>query len=310
MLNPLHNEQKNGFEQFVINYCNEKLQQLFIELTLKSEQEEYAREGIDWADIKYFNNKPICELIESKKQGIIALLDEECVRPGDVSDLTFLSKLNSTIMSHPHFDSRVKNPRDKQLTHETFRLKHYAGDVYYDVDGFIDKNNDALFKDLLYALNASSKGAVREMFPERREEDVKKMKRPESLGSQFRSSMNALIDNLMSKNPHYIRCLKPNAEKRANAFDDELVLHQCRYLGLQENIRVRRAGYCFRQKFEKFFDRFKMLCKETWPNPPPTREGEVQTVRDHIKKILDSQGIKPEEYAFGKTKIFVRQPLT
>ena len=58
--------QKNGFEQFCINFVNEKLQQIFIELTLKAEQEEYVQEGIKWTPIDYFNNKVVCELIESK----------------------------------------------------------------------------------------------------------------------------------------------------------------------------------------------------------------------------------------------------
>lgn len=58
-----------SFEQFCINYCNEKLQQLFIELTLKSEQEEYLKEGIEWEPVKYFNNTIICNLIEEKHKG-------------------------------------------------------------------------------------------------------------------------------------------------------------------------------------------------------------------------------------------------
>ncbi len=58
--------QKNGFEQFCINFVNEKLQQIFIELTLKAEQEEYVSEGIKWTPIDYFNNKIVCELIECK----------------------------------------------------------------------------------------------------------------------------------------------------------------------------------------------------------------------------------------------------
>ena len=54
----------NSFEQFIINYCNEKLQQIFIELTLKEEQEEYIAEGIEWINVEYFNNAIICDLIE------------------------------------------------------------------------------------------------------------------------------------------------------------------------------------------------------------------------------------------------------
>ncbi|EDO63356.1 AGAP011726-PA, partial [Anopheles gambiae str. PEST] len=88
---------KNSFEQFCINFCNEKLQQLFIELTLKQEQEEYLREGIEWVPVEYFDNKVICNLIEEKHKGIVALMDEECLRPGDPTDLSFLAKMNDNL---------------------------------------------------------------------------------------------------------------------------------------------------------------------------------------------------------------------
>ncbi|KPP56366.1 hypothetical protein Z043_126025, partial [Scleropages formosus] len=93
----------NSFEQFCINYCNEKLQQLFIQLTLKSEQEEYEAEGIEWEAVPFFNNKIICDLVEEKHRGIISVLDEECLRPGEASDLTFLEKLEEKLGGHPHF---------------------------------------------------------------------------------------------------------------------------------------------------------------------------------------------------------------
>jgi myosin heavy subunit len=56
--------ERNGFEQFIINFCNEKLHQVVMETTLKEEQEEYVREGIEWTPIEFFNNAVICELIE------------------------------------------------------------------------------------------------------------------------------------------------------------------------------------------------------------------------------------------------------
>lgn len=98
----------NSFEQFCINFCNEKLQQLFIELTLKSEQEEYLREGIEWEPVAYFNNKIICDLIEEKHKGIIALMDEECLRPGDSSDLTLIAKMNKNLSYHKHYLAHEK----------------------------------------------------------------------------------------------------------------------------------------------------------------------------------------------------------
>ena len=119
----------NSFEQFCINYCNEKLQQLFITLTLKSEQEEYLNEGIEWEPVQYFNNKIICDLVESKPVGIIAILDEECLRPGNTTDDTFLDKMSLKLGGHPHFLSyQTADVQDrKSIKRNQFRLLHYAG---------------------------------------------------------------------------------------------------------------------------------------------------------------------------------------
>lgn len=293
---------KNGFEQFCINYTNERLQQVFIQLTLKSEQEEYASEGITWNHIEYFNNEVICSLIEAKPKGILSLLDEECLRPGEVSDKTFLAKLNQNVIKHAHFDSKEKSYKtDHSLTEDVFRLQHYAGPVTYNVEGFLDKNTDLLSKNVLHTLNDSSKHQIRSVFPESKTDSD--LKRPETLGSQFRTSISQLMENLLSKNPHYIRCVKPNLEKKAGVYDEELVLHQCRYLGLLENIRVRRAGFCYRQNFEKFVDRYKMLSKNTWPHLKGTPA-------ENAASIMTSVGFAKPEFEIGKTKIFIKNPST
>ncbi|XP_062611232.1 unconventional myosin-Id-like, partial [Saccostrea cucullata] len=144
----------NSFEQLCINYCNEKLQQLFIELVLKQEQEEYQREGIEWQHIEYFNNKIIVDLIEAPHKGILAILDEACLSVGKVTDEMFLTAMAQKLGKHDHFTCRSLNPADKTLEHSRdFRIKHYAGQVTYQVPGFIDKNRDSLFQDfkrLLY----------------------------------------------------------------------------------------------------------------------------------------------------------------
>lgn len=219
----------NGFEQFIINYCNEKLQQLFIELTLKTEQEEYKREGIDWTDISYFNNKTICELIEAKPTGIISLLDEQCVMPGNPSDASFLDKLNSLLSNHAHFDSRTKSVKDKTIDHSNFRLKHYAGNVDYNVDGFMEKNKDTLYWDVMDVAGAHL--AESNASTTSNDSSNAQLKRPDTLATQCKTSMGKLVTNLMQKTPHYIRCIKPNNSKEPGLFDQELVLHQCRYLG-------------------------------------------------------------------------------
>ncbi|XP_067646670.1 unconventional myosin IC isoform X2 [Eurosta solidaginis] len=293
---------KNSFEQFCINFCNEKLQQLFIELTLKSEQDEYRREGIEWERVEYFDNKVICNLIEEKYKGIISILDEECLRPGEPTDITFLAKLTDKLSKHAHYRCHEKSSTQVQKTmgRDEFRLVHYAGDVTYNVNGFLDKNNDLLFRDLKETMSKAGNQIVRSCFPEG---EYKNKKRPDTAVTQFRSSLNNLMDILMVKEPSYIRCIKPNDQQQACIFDDELVLHQVKYLGLMENLRVRRAGFAYRRTYDAFLNRYKSLSKATWPNyKGPAKEG--------VRILANDLKYTPDEYCLGATKIFIRLPKT
>ncbi|XP_030366372.1 unconventional myosin-Ia isoform X2 [Strigops habroptila] len=298
--------QDNGFEQFIINYCNEKLQQIFILMTLKEEQEEYVREGIQWTPVEFFDNSIICNLIENGKNGILAMLDEECLRPGVVNEDTFLTKLNLLFASHKHYESKeTQNARhvmDSSLLPQCFRIHHYAGKVTYNVTGFIEKNNDLLFRDLSQAMWAARHPLLRSLFPEGDPQKVS-LKLPPTAGFQFKASVAMLMKNLYSKNPNYIRCIKPNETKAAMLFTPELVLAQVRYLGLMENVRVRRAGYAFRQLYGSFLERYKMLGSQTWPRW-------TGSDRAGAEALLAELAFPPEELAFGHTKIFIRSPHT
>uniref|UniRef100_A0A1A8A9T4 Myosin IC n=1 Tax=Nothobranchius furzeri TaxID=105023 RepID=A0A1A8A9T4_NOTFU len=294
--------QCNSFEQFCINYCNEKLQQLFIELTLKSEQEEYEAEGITWEPVQYFNNKIICDLVEEKFKGIISILDEECLRPGDASDLTFLEKLEDTVGGHPHFITHklADGKTRKVMGREEFRLLHYAGEVNYNVNGFLDKNNDLLFRNLKEVMCMSENKILTQCFDR---EELSDKKRPDTAATQFKASLVKLMEILMSKEPSYIRCIKPNDSKHSGRFDEVLIRHQVKYLGLMENLRVRRAGFAYRRRYEIFLQRYKSLCPDTWPN----WEGKLV---DGVSTLVKHLGYKPEEYKLGRSKIFIRFPKT
>lgn len=290
----------NSFEQFCINYCNEKLQQLFIMLTLKSEQEEYLKEGIEWEPVQYFNNKIICDLVEVKPTGIISILDEECLRPGNATDNSFLEKLSAKLGGHPHFLSyATANVQDKRhIARDEFRLLHYAGEVTYNVKGFLDKNNDTLFRDIKEAMSCSKNSILQQCFPE---SELLSKKRPDTAGTQFRSSLLQLMDILLSKQPSYVRCIKPNDDKKPNLFEEQIVRHQVKYLGLMENLRVRRAGFAYRREYELFLQRYKPLCPQTWPHfDGPPKEG----VRHLCEHLQYGEG----DYKMGKTKIFIRFP--
>nr|XP_023502733.1 unconventional myosin-Ih isoform X1 [Equus caballus] len=293
---------KNGFEQFCINYCNEKLQQLLIERTLKAEQAEYEMEGIEWEPIQYFNNKIICDLVEERHKGIISILNEECTRPGPATDLSFLEKLEEKVGKHAHFQTRkLAGPKGrKRIGWMEFRLFHYAGEVTYCTKGFLEKNNDLLYRHLKEVLCRSKNSILKECFLVA---ELENRRRPPTVGTQFKNSLSSLLEILTSKEPSYIRCIKPNEKKQPSQFDDFLIRHQVKYLGLMEHLRVRRAGFAYRRKYEHFLQRYKSLCPDTWPHwHGPPAEG--------VERLIKYIGYKPEEYKLGRTKIFIRFPRT
>ncbi|XP_039952854.1 unconventional myosin ID [Bactrocera tryoni] len=294
----------NSFEQFCINYCNEKLQQLFIELVLKQEQEEYQREGVEWTKIEYFNNEIICELIEQPHKGMIAIMDEACLSVGKINDETLLGAMDKNLSTNPHFSSRQLKPMDKELKHrEDFRITHYAGDVIYNINGFIEKNKDTLYQDFKRLLHHSKNVNLSGMWPEGAQDIKKTTKRPLTAGTLFQRSIIDLVKTLLKKEPFYVRCIKPNDIKSPTVFDDERVQHQVRYLGLLENVRVRRAGFVHRQRYDKFLLRYKMISQYTWPN---FRAG---TDRDGVRVLLEEKGFG-SDVKYGHTKVFIRSPKT
>ncbi|XP_041366127.1 unconventional myosin-Id-like [Gigantopelta aegis] len=295
--------QNNSFEQFCINYCNEKLQQLFIELVLKQEQEEYTREGIEWQHVDYFNNKVICDLVEQPHQGILAILDEACLNVGKVTDAMFLQAMAQKLGRNERFTCRSLNPADKTLEYDQdFRIRHYAGDVVYSVVSFIDKNKDSLFQDFKRLLYNSSDELLQIMWPEGKQLVTETTKRPTTAGTAFKNSIIALVKNLASKEPHYVRCIKPNEIKSPVTFDNERVKHQVRYLGLMENVRVRRAGFAYRMGYTRFLLRYKCITKQTWPNYKGSDY-------DGVKSIINTKGFQ-DDVKYGRSKIFIRSPQT
>ena len=289
---------KNSFEQLCINYVNEKLQQIFIQLTLKAEQEEYAREQIQWTPIKYFDNKVVCQLIEEKKPpGVFAALNDACATAhadSGAADQTFVGRLNF-LSQNPNFENRQGQ----------FIIKHYAGDVAYAVPGMTDKNKDQLLKDLLNLIGESSNPFVHEIFPNQVNQDDKR--RPPTAGDKIKASANELVDTLMKAQPSYIRTIKPNDNKSPKEYNDSNVLHQIKYLGLQENVRIRRAGFAYRQDFDKFVERFALLSPKLSYAGEYTYTGDVRTASQIIFK---DTSIPKEEYQMGVTKAFIKSPET
>jgi myosin-1 len=280
--------QFNSFEQICINFVNEKLQQIFIELTLKSEQEEYKNEGIPWSPVQYFDNKPCVSLIE-EKPGVLTICDDACNT--SKTDQMFIADLSNFFSGN----------RFIQCGNKDFSITHYAGRVRYEAEGFLEKNKDILFDDLIEMIQKSPNRFVKDHGWSSIVIEQGQKKRPPTVGSTFKKQVNSLVQALTSCVPHYIRCIKPNQTKKPNDFDSSYTKNQVTYLGLLENVRVRRAGYASRLTFERFVERYALLSQVVTDNPKGNP-------RQLVERIMQDIGFKPQEnYAIGKTKVFIRE---
>jgi len=277
----------NSFEQFCINYTNEKLQQHFNQHVFKMEQEEYTKEQIDWSYIEFVDNQDVLDLIEKKPGGVIALLDEACMFPKSTHE-TFAQKLYQTFQRHKRF---VK----PKLSRTDFTICHYAGEVLYQSDQFLDKNKDYVVAEHQELLSASKCSFISGLFPPLPEETSKSSKFS-SIGARFKQQLQALMDTLNSTEPHYIRCVKPNNVLKPAIFENVNVMQQLRCGGVLEAIRISCAGYPTRRTFYEFLHRFGILA-------PEALEGNSDE-KAACKKILEKKGLAG--FQIGKTKVFLR----
>ncbi|KAL3517759.1 hypothetical protein ACH5RR_020348 [Cinchona calisaya] len=277
----------NSFEQFCINLTNEKLQQHFNQHVFKMEQEEYTKEEINWSYIEFIDNQDVLDLIEKKPGGIIALLDEACMFPRSTYE-TFAEKLYQTFKNH----NRFSKPK---LSRSDFTVCHYAGDVTYQTELFLDKNKDYVIAEHQDLLNASKCSFVAGLFPPSGEESSKQSKFS-SIGSRFKQQLQSLLETLNATEPHYIRCVKPNNLLKPAIFENQNVLQQLRCGGVLEAIRISCAGYPTRKPFYEFLDRFGILAPEVLVGS----NDEVAA----CKRLLEKVGL--EGYQIGKTKVFLR----
>lgn len=275
------------FEQFCINLTNEKLQQHFNQHVFKMEQEEYTKENIDWSYIEFEDNQDVLDLIEKKPGGIIALLDEACMFPRSTHK-TFAEKLYQTFRNHKRF----KKPK---LSQTDFTIRHYAGDVTYRSDFFLDKNKDYVIGEHHSLLNASRDPFVSALFPPLPELSSNKSKFS-SIGTRFKQQLQSLLETLNATEPHYVRCIKPNNLLKPGIFENKNVLQQLQSGGVMEAIRISSAGFPTRKTFDEFISRFKLLA----PDILSGRYDEVTA----CKKLLEKVGLKG--YQIGKTKLFLR----
>jgi len=280
----------NSFEQLCINYVNERLQQVFIELTLKHEQEEYVREGIKWDPIEYTNNLPCVQLIDSNL-GLFGLLNENSI-------------LNKT---DEEWWENVKRQQgngkgyliyDKNFENKRFKVKHYAGTVEYSINNFISKNDDSLFQSTVHTMTTSNNDMISHLFTVE-----KHAKRPPTTAQQFRTSVDTLIKKLMSCRAHYVRCIKPNEDKKPGQFSHDLISNQIQYLGLKENIKVRQLGFVSHTPFSHFAHQYRCISPEVFPR----FKIQFKSDRELCEHLCSFASKEPNNFQLGKTKIFIKQ---
>ncbi|OMJ19992.1 Myosin type-2 heavy chain 1 [Smittium culicis] len=300
--------QFNSFEQLCINYTNERLQQFFNHHMFILEQEEYQREGIEWNFIDFgLDLQPTIDLIDkSQPIGIFSCLDEECVMP-KATDKSFNEKLNNIWTGK---SQKYEKPRFNM----GFIINHYASQVEYNTDGWLEKNKDPINESVARLLANSTEKYVSGLFSDYLEVFEKSVSTTSSNGlknfkknSAFRTvsqkhkeQLNFLMAQLNSTEPHFVRCIVPNKNKVAGTIDTPLVLDQLRCNGVLEGIRITRQGFPNREPFSEFRQRYEILAPDAVP------KNMFIDSKKAVQMLLVEMGINPSEYRLGNSKVFFR----
>jgi myosin protein heavy chain len=291
---------ENSFEQLCINYTNEKLQQFFNHHMFVLEQEEYAREQIEWKFIDFGRDlQPTIDLIELPNPiGIFSCLDEDSVMP-KATDSSFTEKLHSL------WDRKSTKYKRSLLT-QGFVLTHYAAEVEYSTEGWLEKNKDPLNDNVTRLLAASTDKQVATLFADCADADDglggirSRVKKGlfRTVAQRHKEQLSTLMNQLHSTHPHFVRCILPNHKKRPKQFSAPLVLDQLRCNGVLEGIRIARTGFPNRLTFVEFRQRYEVLCNDL---PKGYLEGQVVA-----NMILGKLGMDKALYRVGITKVFFR----
>ncbi|XP_040819908.1 unconventional myosin-VIIa isoform X2 [Ochotona curzoniae] len=283
----------NSFEQLCINFANEHLQQFFVRHVFKLEQEEYDLESIDWLHIEFTDNQDALDMIANKPMNIISLIDEESKFPKG-TDATMLHKLNSQHKLNANYIP-PKNAHETQ-----FGINHFAGVVYYETQGFLEKNRDTLHGDIIQLVHSSRNKFIKQIFQADVAMGAETRKRSPTLSSQFKRSLELLMRTLGACQPFFVRCIKPNEFKKPMLFDRHLCVRQLRYSGMMETIRIRRAGYPIRYSFVEFVERYRVLLPGV---KPAYKQGDLRgTCQRMAEAVLGTH----DDWQIGKTKIFLK----
>uniref|UniRef100_A0A8C7IW03 Unconventional myosin-VI n=1 Tax=Oncorhynchus kisutch TaxID=8019 RepID=A0A8C7IW03_ONCKI len=293
----------NSFEQFCINYCNEKLQQFFNERILKEEQELYQKEGLGVSEVHYVDNQDCIDLVEAKLVGILDILDEENRLPLP-SDQHFAEAIHSKHKDH----FRLTVPRKSKLAvhrnvrdDEGFIVRHFAGAVCYETTQFVEKNNDALHMSLESLVCESKDKFVRELFENSNNSKDSKQKAGKlsfiSVGNKFKTQLNVLLEKLRSTGSSFIRCVKPNLKMVSHQFEGAQILSQLQCSGMVSVLDLMQGGFPSRAPFHELYNMYKQYMPDKLTRLDP---------RLFCKALFKALGLNENDYKFGLTRVFFR----
>ena len=291
---------ENSFEQFCINYANEKLQNLYVEDIFKEIENMFKREGLmdHYSQIEYKDNTIILDAMGKYPDGIFYQLDNEC----NVAqkDENLLGRILAQAKKNISIKSSLKN-KDK------FFICHTAKDVEYGIKGFCVKNLDEFKLRMRESVDSIKDELLQTMIGNDSGEE--RHKKEKFLGGKFRSDMDNLAKALGECVRHYIRCLKPNEEKKKNYFVPWFSLVQIKYMGVLDTIRIRQEGYPVKKTYLEWYLKFedavdfpgKLFYKDVTEDNPKLQEWchliAKKLVPNHDENMI----------LFGKTLILMRQ---
>ncbi|KAK7854423.1 myosin-2 [Quercus suber] len=257
---------------------------------------DYELDGVDWTKVEFEDNQECLDLFEKKPLGLLTLLDEESNFP-KATDLTFASKLKQ----HLNSNSCFKGERGR-----AFSIRHYAGEVLYDTNGFLEKNRDPLPADSIRLLSSCSCQPLQlfsSKMPDQSQKPAKSCQitaldpPKQSVGAKFKGQLFKLMQQLENTTPHFIRCIKPNSKQLPGIYEEDLVMQQLRCCGVLEVVRISRSGYPTRMAHQQFAGRYGFLLSETNASQDPLSISVA---------VLKQFNVLPEMYQVGYTKVYLR----
>ena len=292
----------NGFEQICINFCNEKLQQFFNQHMFVLEQEEYVREGIDWANVDFGMDLQKCIDMFEKPMGLLAILEEESLFP-KATDASFAAKLHENLLGKCD-NFQKANPRPDPNAH--FAVVHYAAIVSYNLTGWLEKNKDPLNDTIIELFKNGSNDLLKLCFkdhPGQPTEEVKKQGRVKKGGGKtvssfFKSQLDDLIRVLYATDPSFIRCVVPNTHKQPGGVEPGLVMHQYQCNGVLAGIAICRKGFPNKVPYPEFKARYNILAAKA--------VAKAKKDKDMAKAVFTAIQLDPEKFRLGHTKVFFR----